>query len=626
MSARARLAAWLVVLAASVPAVMPAPAGAEEAGGTLFFMSDRDGGHDLFRADLDGSNAVNITNTPGSGEFLPAFSPNGSWLVFSSDRDDPDLDLYVMAPDGTGVRRITDEPGFQSEPAWCKGFIFFTHQVGTAEPEIGRVRPDGTGFRLITDNDIFDAQPACNPDGEHVTWVRDVGGFPDLVQARLDGSRVRNLTRTPDQVELDPAWSPSGDAFAYVGFDDAFNLAIFTRESLSEQPLHVFSAGPDERVRLPRFHPDGAAIDATLQSLDAGGNVVGEHVIRVPMAPDGTPQGPAQAVVDSGGHDAQAVVQPRPTCEVIDRGGGNFELRVTGTSGADDIFVREPPGFEDQGIVEVVLDSRDVLCVVALSVVEGSEVLGQITTLVVDGREGDDHLTVSLEVPLRSEIRGGGGRDTLQLGTLDEIHASPEEFDVREVLLFGADSPDIMMFNVPEGACPCLYWALGGDGADTILSNGGGVIEGGGGPDTIKVGDGSHEVDGGKGDDVIEEVEDILGEIEEVIVPARPVGLGAPTGRAGDGPGDVTFDGGPGRDRIVARGGDDRLRGGSGDDTLRGGGGSDNLDGEAGADALFGGKGDDTLRGGPGAPDTCDGGPGLDRIFVGGDTGCESFS
>ncbi len=145
---------------------MPAPAGAEEPGGTLFFMSDRDGGHDLFRADLDGrgagrhlvlherprrghdlfradldgSNAVNITNTPGSGEFLPAFSPNGSWLVFSSDRDDPELDLYVMAPDGTGVRRITDEPGFQSEPAWCQGFIFFTHQVGTAEPEIGRVR------------------------------------------------------------------------------------------------------------------------------------------------------------------------------------------------------------------------------------------------------------------------------------------------------------------------------------------------------------------------------------------------------------------------------------------------------------------------------------------------------
>ena len=45
----------------------------------------------------------------------PAYSPSGTRIVFSSDRDG-DSDLYIMDTDGTDVRRLTNQPGDDTFP------------------------------------------------------------------------------------------------------------------------------------------------------------------------------------------------------------------------------------------------------------------------------------------------------------------------------------------------------------------------------------------------------------------------------------------------------------------------------------------------------------------------------
>jgi Ca2+-binding RTX toxin-like protein len=81
-----------------------------------------------------------------------------------------------------------------------------------------------------------------------------------------------------------------------------------------------------------------------------------------------------------------------------------------------------------------------------------------------------------------------------------------------------------------------------------------------------------------------------------------------------------SFDGGPGRDRLVGGaaadllmgdGGSDSLAGGGGQDRRAGGSGADNVSGGAGADWLSGGGGPDKLGGG-GGRDHCRGGGGMD--------------
>jgi Tol biopolymer transport system component len=67
-------------------------------------------GYEIFTAALDGSDVRRITSNPGY-DAEATFAPDGSRIVFTSLRDG-DLDLYTMKPDGSDVRRLTREVGY----------------------------------------------------------------------------------------------------------------------------------------------------------------------------------------------------------------------------------------------------------------------------------------------------------------------------------------------------------------------------------------------------------------------------------------------------------------------------------------------------------------------------------
>ena len=46
-----------------------------------------------------------------------AWSPDGTKIAFASDRDG-NSEIYAMNADGTGVRRVTEDPSEDLEPAW----------------------------------------------------------------------------------------------------------------------------------------------------------------------------------------------------------------------------------------------------------------------------------------------------------------------------------------------------------------------------------------------------------------------------------------------------------------------------------------------------------------------------
>jgi Tol biopolymer transport system component len=65
---------------------------------------------DIFTAAADGSGLTRLTDEPGY-DAEATLSPDGSRIVFTSVRDG-DLDLYTMNADGTDVRRLTTELGY----------------------------------------------------------------------------------------------------------------------------------------------------------------------------------------------------------------------------------------------------------------------------------------------------------------------------------------------------------------------------------------------------------------------------------------------------------------------------------------------------------------------------------
>jgi Tol biopolymer transport system component len=85
-------------------------------GTQIAFNSNLTGDHVMYIARADGSNVTELSRT-GEG-WQVHWSPDGRSILFTSHRDYADgyTDIYVMSPDGTGVRRLTTAVAYT--PAW----------------------------------------------------------------------------------------------------------------------------------------------------------------------------------------------------------------------------------------------------------------------------------------------------------------------------------------------------------------------------------------------------------------------------------------------------------------------------------------------------------------------------
>jgi TolB protein len=81
---------------------------------------------------------------------MPAWSPDGSRVAFISNRD-LNQELYVANADGTGQKRMTNDPGWDAAPAWSPDgtkLAFESYRDGRRD--IFTVNPDGTGETRLT--------------------------------------------------------------------------------------------------------------------------------------------------------------------------------------------------------------------------------------------------------------------------------------------------------------------------------------------------------------------------------------------------------------------------------------------------------------------------------------------
>jgi TolB protein len=67
--------------------------------------------------DADGSHRHQLTNGADYDSWL-RWSPDGRYLVFVSNRDG-NREIYVMNGDGSGLKRLTDNPTFDGNPTWA---------------------------------------------------------------------------------------------------------------------------------------------------------------------------------------------------------------------------------------------------------------------------------------------------------------------------------------------------------------------------------------------------------------------------------------------------------------------------------------------------------------------------
>ncbi|HKP85666.1 MAG TPA: PDZ domain-containing protein, partial [Blastocatellia bacterium] len=173
----------------------------------------------------------NLTNTSGGRELFPAWSPDGKWVAYFSDRTG-EYELYIRAQDGSGEEKriTTDGQAFRSGPAWSpdstkilfaeKTFKLFYVDINGGKP----VMVDQSNVFAINSYD-------WSPDSKWVAYAKPGdNGFPAIHLYSLDQQKTFPVSNgmTPD---FSPVFDQNGK---YLYF---FSNRTFTNPSLSNFEL-----------------------------------------------------------------------------------------------------------------------------------------------------------------------------------------------------------------------------------------------------------------------------------------------------------------------------------------------------------------------------------------------------
>lgn len=176
-------------------------------GRSVLFSMSVQGNIDLYRVSAAGGGTpVRLTNAPGI-DTGGSYSPDGSKIVFESDRSGTQQ-LYVMDADGGNQHRISFGGGRYATPSWSPrgDQIAFTRTGGGAF-RIGIMSPGGGGEKLLTES-WGDEGPSWSPNGRVLMFFRAAqgSGRPDLWSVDLTGVNARKIPTPLDG--SDPSWGP----------------------------------------------------------------------------------------------------------------------------------------------------------------------------------------------------------------------------------------------------------------------------------------------------------------------------------------------------------------------------------------------------------------------------------
>ena len=88
--------------------------------------------------------------------------------------------------------------------------------------EIALIEPDGSNLRRLTESRGLDDYPAWSPDGRYLAFTSNRDGNLEIYVQPLDGPAV-NVTRHPS-IDNFPTWTPDGRLGFVSNRDDGFDL------------------------------------------------------------------------------------------------------------------------------------------------------------------------------------------------------------------------------------------------------------------------------------------------------------------------------------------------------------------------------------------------------------------
>ncbi len=250
----------------------------------LYFVSDRGGSMNLWRVRIDEASGRPLADpvpvtTPATSLAHVTVSADGKHIAYSS----------VLVT--TNVQRVAFDP-VRGEPSgeaewvthgsrrWAdpdpspdgRELVFYS--LVDPEGDLYLMPSDGSAPpRQLTGDSASDRIPRWSPDGKWIAVFSDRSGPLQIWKIRPDGSGLTQLTDAPRNVAY-AVWSPDGSqmAAAYPGNDTSIAYVFDPDRSWHEQRPELLPAAPDS---LAPFAPhswsaDGRRLAGMISALDRG--------------------------------------------------------------------------------------------------------------------------------------------------------------------------------------------------------------------------------------------------------------------------------------------------------------------------------------------------------------------
>jgi len=219
----------------------------------IAYVREGESGKQIVVADSDGANPQALTGA--SINLLPAWTPDGRSLAFTSFRDGAGAHIYTVDAQSRAIKPLVLMGDFATGAVYAPDGLRFSFSASQDDnTDVYLSQADGSAGRRLTETKGIDISASWSPDGKRLAFVSDRAGSPQIYTMSADGSDLRRVT-FQGNYNQEPAWSPRGDLIAFSGRDEHRVFDIYTVNVESGKVVRLTQgAGTNEK---PSWGPNG---------------------------------------------------------------------------------------------------------------------------------------------------------------------------------------------------------------------------------------------------------------------------------------------------------------------------------------------------------------------------------